>query len=95
MAIEYESIIQKMINELQHAKAEKDNHAKMKRHIAKVHVLSELVLDEGPTAEPKENITDQEIKAMLGKESTKINNQQPNKTSLGADQENEGSIFDF
>lgn len=95
MAIEYESIIQKMITELQSAKAEQNNHVQMKRHIAKVQVLSELVLDENPTIETKDNITDREMKAMLGKEETKINNQQLNKTSLGADQENTGSIFDF
>ncbi len=95
MAIEYENIIRKMITELQHAKAERNNHAKMKRHIAKVHVLSELVLDEETPTESKDNITDQEIKAMLGKQQTRINNSQLSKTSLDADQENTGSIFDF
>ena len=95
MAIEYESIIQKMITELQSAKAEQNNHVQMKRHIAKVHVLSELVLDENPAIETKDNITDREMKAMLGKEEAKINNQQLNKTSLDADQDNAGSIFDF
>lgn len=94
MAVEYESIIQKMITELQHAKAVQNNHTKMKRHIAKVQALSELILDEASKieTEAKVNITDQEIKAMLGKE--KVNNQQLNK-SLGADQEDDGSIFDF
>lgn len=95
MSIEYENIIEKMITELQQAKVEQSNHAKMKRHIAKVHVLSELVLDENPAKETKETITDLEIKAMLGKEQTKTNNQQLDKTSLGSDQENTGSIFDF
>lgn len=95
MAIEYENIILKMITELQHAKAEQNNHAKMKRHIAKVHVLSELLLDEDSTTSSEEKITDQEIKAMLGKGQIKTNNQQLGKTSLDADQENPGSIFDF
>lgn len=95
MAIEYDSIIQKMITELKHAEEARNNHAKMKRHIAKVHVLSELVLDEETTGESKDNITDQEIKAMLGKEQVKVNNCKLEKPSLDADQENPGSIFDF
>lgn len=95
MGIEYERIIQKMITELQYAKAAQNNYAKMKRHIAKVHVLSELVLDEEPTAESKDHITDQEIKAMFGKQQVRTNNQQLSKTKLDADQESTGSIFDF
>lgn len=92
MAVEYENIIQKMITELQQAKATQHNHAAMKRHIAKVHVLSELVLDESPTINTGDQITDLEIKAMLGNEQVKINNE---KTSKNADADDSASIFDF
>lgn len=93
MAVEYEYIIQKMINELQHAKLEHSNHTKMKRHIAKVQALSELVLDENPTTiDTEDHITEQEIKAMLGQEKTKVNNHQPSKPD---NKGNDGSIFDF
>lgn len=95
MAIEYENIIQKMITELQHAKIEKNNYATMKRHITKVHVLSELILDEELPVKSTDNITSQELKAMLGNEQKKTNNQPLGKTSLDADQEDPGSIFDF
>lgn len=95
MAIEYESIIRKMITELQYAKTEHHNYAKMKRHIAKVHVLSELILDEESPGKSTDNITSQEIKAMLGNDKDKTKNQQLGKSSLDADQEDPGSIFDF
>jgi len=97
VAIEYESIIQKMITELQHAKTELHHYAKMKRHIAKVQVLSELILDEESPGKSTDNITNQEIKAMLGNEQaeTRMNNQLLGKSSSDADQEDPGSIFDF
>lgn len=95
MAIEYESIIQKMITELQYAKTEQHHYAKMKRHIANVHVLSELILDEESPGKSTDNITSQEIKAMLGNNKNNTNNQSLGKSSLDADQEEPGSIFDF
>jgi len=95
VAIEYENIIQKMITELQHAKTEQHNYAKMKRHIAKVHVLSELILDEESPRKSTDNMTSQEIKAMIGNNKNNMNNQQLGKSSLDADQEDPGSIFDF
>ena len=95
MAVEYESIIQKMMIELHQAKEAQNNYAKMKHHIAKVQVLSELVLEERSTIGSTDHITDQEIKAMVGKKEKKINHDQLSKPLLSTDQENEGSIFDF
>ena len=95
MAIEYESIIQKMMTELQRAKAEQSDFAKMKQHIAKVNALSELILDEESSTKKTDDITSQEIKAMLGSEQAKGNNQLLDKTTVDADREDTGSIFDF
>lgn len=102
MAVENERIIEKMLTELQRAKAEQQNQVKMKRHLANVQVLCELILEEGVQAKPAlsstQEITADEMKAMIGNQQTKkndFNKQQISKTVSNHKEDTGGSLFDF
>lgn len=101
MAVENERIIQKMINELQQAKNEQNNRAIMKRHLTKVQALCELILEEDLPTDSKSDVTDQEMRAMIGAEQTRINNakqqqfEQLSKPFIDEEKENSDSLFDF
>lgn len=101
MAIESDRIIQKMINELKQAKIVKSNQLQMKRHLLKVQVLCELMIEENIPENHDHSITESEIKAMIGnKQSDQHHVKQQKIKSAGKstiyDEENDGgSLFDF
>ncbi|MUK89600.1 hypothetical protein GMD78_14625 [Ornithinibacillus sp. L9] len=95
MAIADETIIQKMIDELQKAKQEK-SHTKMLNHIEHVRLLSDLFVttDYEPTKKvQKEEISEAEMKAMLGESKKQPSYRKT--TDLDEDDANGNSIFDF
>ncbi|SHG68404.1 YwdI family protein [Ornithinibacillus halophilus] len=97
MAITNEKIIQKMMTEIQHAKANQQNHEKMIKHIEKIHLLCELFLDEKEISSvvsepPSQEISPEEMKAMLGKSNKPTTYQ---RSTLDDDEGNGDSIFDF
>lgn len=101
MAVENERIIEKMMNELEQAKVAQHDHGKMKRHIANVQLLCELMVEESSTASTQQEISDHELKAMIGKQQAQkeqINTQKVNqysKTDIYDDHKSSDSLFDF
>lgn len=99
MAIPNETILIKMMNELKEAQLNQNNHRQMVKHIENVRLLSELIIEEdsvGPeskSAIPK-NISDDEMKAMLGDTGTKKIND-TDESEVDHDNANGKSIFDF
>lgn len=94
MAVENETIIQKMKTELNQAQQKGADKEAMKKHIASIQLLCDLLLDEKLAAPPVDNeITEEEMKAMIGKSETK---QSHKKTTIKDDEDANGdSIFDF
>lgn len=103
LAIANTTIISKMIDELEKAKIKKDDQKVMKRHIANVQLLCELILedvDEDARPVSDSEVTAQEIKAMLGEKYSQQGKKisQKNQSSQSTDkydQANSDSIFDF
>ena len=95
MAVENNTIIKKMMDELNLAKENQHNHDIMVRHISNVKVLCDLFIEEdsAPIAVTKDKvsdeISDEELKAMIG------NQGQLKKTVIDDEEDNGGSIFDF
>ncbi|UJL46026.1 YwdI family protein [Virgibacillus sp. NKC19-16] len=93
MEVGNNTVIQKMITELNHAK-EQHNQDKMIKHIENVRLLCDLFLEEdSPSTGNKEAISAEEMKAMLGKQSSE--NKQRTSTKMDHDVANGDSIFDF
>ncbi|WP_077329402.1 YwdI family protein [Virgibacillus siamensis] len=91
MAVANETIIQKMIDELN--KAQGKDESGMKKHIANVQLLCDLML-EGDRAEPVDhNLSKEEMKAMIGKNSTA--DVKPARRVTVDDGANGESLFDF
>lgn len=94
------TIINKMIKELHIAKEKTNDREELLTHIGHVKLLCELFLEDDAAATPvvaketSSEITEQEIKAMLGEKQ-----QQPSakteQTSIEYDEANGDSIFDF
>lgn len=101
MAVENKRMIDKMMNELQQAKDLQHDPIKMKRHIAKVQVLCEVMLEESSTTNTEKGISDHELKAMIGKQQSQkeqVNTQKVNmysKTDIYDEDTNDDSLFDF
>lgn len=99
MAVANRTIIKKMIDELEKAKAYKGNQKKMKQHIAHVRLLCDLILeDEGnnESSVDSTSISKQEAKAMLGDQYHVQNKEKKHKKSaINYEDENVDSIFDF
>ncbi|GIO24363.1 YwdI family protein [Oceanobacillus sp. J11TS1] len=107
MAVSNEIIIDKMIHELQEAKRKAHHQDQVKKHMENVRLLSELFISAEPDSatmaagktrvnieDTEEHISETEMKAMLGKESSiKVVNPQKNK--LNDEDANGDSIFDF
>lgn len=98
MGVSYETMIQKMLDELQQAKKQKSDQ-QMKKHINHVKILCDLILEnKSPTtnqtndAKDIDNLTEEEMIAMVG--SNRAKKQDQKKTNYhqitGGD-----SIFDF
>lgn len=99
MAIPNEKILNKMMNELQEAKLNQANQRRMVKHIENVRLLSELLIEgdsDGSALKPTSptEITDDEMKAMLGGTSTK-KTKDPDESKADHDQVNGKSILDF
>lgn len=93
MAVGNNTVIQKMITELNQAKEQHDQD-KMIKHIENVRLLCELLLEEDPSPTgDKEGISAEEMKAMLGKQAGE--NKKVKSTSVDHDGANGDSIFDF
>ncbi|GAA0436044.1 hypothetical protein GCM10008983_10850 [Lentibacillus halophilus] len=96
MAVTNDTIIQKMEKELAEAKRLSNDDAGMKAHIAHIHLLCELLLEEKPkSATPSSSdMTADEMKAMLGQEMTgkPLEGTEKRTEQDGA---NGHSIFDF
>ncbi|WP_164667533.1 YwdI family protein [Virgibacillus doumboii] len=93
MAVANETIIQKMMNELTEAKKKANDSKSMEKHIANVQLLCELLLGEiSATPSTDNEITEEEMKAMIGTNDTK---RKYTKTTINDDDANGDSIFDF
>lgn len=96
MAVANDTIIRKMIDELNQAKTNQNNHAKMVKHIASVRLLCDLFLDEEPSAgEDLNDITPEEMKAMIGGKGNTEKKGSFQKRPLEDDNANGDSLFDF
>ncbi|GGP15328.1 YwdI family protein [Oceanobacillus neutriphilus] len=105
MAVSNEIIINKMIRELEEAKRKTHQQDQVKKHMENIHLLSELFLsasqDQNKTnqiqvnmEDTEEHISEAEMKAMLGKQSSiKVVN--PKQKKLNDEDANGDSIFDF
>lgn len=102
MAVENETILNKMMNELNKAKESQHDKDKFKQHIEHVKLLCELFIDEENTivekSVTKQEFSEAELKAMIGEPEVikKIQQQQIKKIeTLDHDDANGNSIFDF
>ncbi|CDO05108.1 YwdI [Oceanobacillus picturae] len=98
MAVANETIIQKMMKELQQAKANKYDDRIVQQHVRSVRLLCDLFLEDEQTTQSEttkiDDISTEELKAMMGKDATgKQSNKQQN--FLDDDEGNGDSIFDF
>ncbi|SET75594.1 hypothetical protein SAMN05216389_12515 [Oceanobacillus limi] len=103
MAVADETIIEKMIQELQKANKQ-SNQSKKRKHIENVRLLCDLFLPEKELEEDfssndlNEEITPEEMKAMLGETNSttsKSNTSYRKTTALDEDDANGKSLFDF
>lgn len=94
MVVSKQVIIKKMINELQVA-AQEQNEEDVHQTIASVRLLCDLILEDEPskvaTEDRKQSITDEELKAMLGKSEKRAEDVK----QRHQDDANGDSIFDF
>lgn len=91
MAVANSTIIQKMMKEVQQAQLQQDNKQMLIKHIANVHMLCELLLEEHEQGISTVDMQ-QELKIMMGDSEKKI---PMKKTIMNHDQANGDSIFDF
>ncbi|RLL42843.1 hypothetical protein D8M04_14945 [Oceanobacillus piezotolerans] len=98
MAVSNNTIINKMIAELQKARELEHQEEKVIKHIENVRLLCDLFLEEDTvTRESSTEITQTELKAMLGEKGTSQTQSNTFKRSYDpqADDANGSSIFDF
>lgn len=102
MAVQNDTILDKMMLELQHAKQAHQNQATMLKHIANIRLLCDLFLTEeepATTFPAKKNSLDisaAELKAMMGKEDHQGATPAFKKSIELDDEDGNGkSIFDF
>ncbi|WP_138420479.1 YwdI family protein [Aquibacillus sediminis] len=101
MAITNESIINKMLHELENAKAKKDRDDAVREHIRAVRSLCDLILDQSSDVTSKQPTAsnEQELKAMMG--SLEFPQASPKQTSIQKQstidhgEANGKSLFDF
>ncbi|MFZ3578544.1 YwdI family protein [Virgibacillus sp. DJP39] len=100
MAISNETILKKMMDELQQAQTKAANHDQMAKHIGNVRLLSDLIMDADHADESVKKTTDlndfslDEMEVMLGKANTnKVTDSKHNEDDQ--DDANGKSIFDF
>lgn len=102
MAVTNETIIQKMMQELNKAKAVSHQKEHMTKHIEHVKLLCELLLEEKEDRvnktmpmTTKTRITAAEMKAMMGSTENERTTSTSNDNSIDHDGANGDSIFDF
>jgi hypothetical protein len=101
MAVNNETVLQKMMAELQQAKQLKDNETAMLKHIQHIRLLCDLFLDEEEmpvtSLRRPDNIESAEMKAMLGEKgyNKELAEQQGKRDQIDHDGANGDSIFDF
>lgn len=91
MVIKNETVIHKMINELQAALVKSNDSQKVAKHIENVQLLCELLLDGANKTIESNEITSREMQVMVGEKVKKQNT----KKSITHDKANGDSIFDF
>ncbi|WP_174614980.1 YwdI family protein [Virgibacillus ihumii] len=92
MAVANETIIKKMINELN--KARDADEKSVKNHIANVQLLCDLMLEGDKPQTEKTSITNAEMKAMIGENGNqKVEPVQ--RSTINDDDANGDSLFDF
>lgn len=98
LAVSNETIIQKMMKELQLALEKPNNEQWLVKHIANVQVLCELILDQDET-EQEMHIPEKERQMMFGDtlkgKETEGSLKQSKTSKLDEDDANGESIFDF
>lgn len=99
MAVANETIIQKMMDELRQAKEKQAESENMTKHIEHVRLLCDLLLreteEEISAHVSSQEITQEEMKAMLGKQTEQAKPATPKKTVIDHDGANGESLFDF
>ncbi|SFE08294.1 hypothetical protein SAMN05216238_10832 [Lentibacillus persicus] len=96
MAVSTETVLQKMKQELAEAQQSSADQATMKKHIANIQLLCELLMEEEPSSSEKQtsrDITAKEMKAMMGNKSVRKGTE-PEHT-INHEGANGESIFDF
>ncbi|TRM10822.1 hypothetical protein FH966_03290 [Lentibacillus cibarius] len=94
MAVTNDTIIQKMQKELAQAKQLTGDERAMKKHIANIHLLCELLLEEESVPGAGSDFTAEEMKAMIGTTTFPTPRETTGKV-LEEDGANGDSIFDF
>ncbi|ASN04012.1 YwdI family protein [Virgibacillus necropolis] len=100
MAIPNETILKKMMHELQQAQLSQSNHSQMVRHIENVRLLSDLIVDDGHVEQQERSrspkaISDDEMKAMFGSGTSSKKTNEKHESEAERDDANGKSIFDF
>jgi Family of unknown function (DUF5327) len=102
MAVANVTIINKMITELNKAKADPENTSEITKQISHVRLLCDLLLEEQPKTvnqTDEHTISQLELKAMIGEQdASKVFQQHQdlgNSSKLDLDDANGDSIFDF
>lgn len=97
MAVPYESIFQKMMQEIQEARMVVGDHAEMKRRIANVKLLCELILEEetGSAAKRESQKSTTESVQNAHVKHVQYSGEHGNIRKVTDDDANGNSIFDF
>lgn len=101
MPVGNDTVLKKIMHELQQAMNKQQKQEEMLKHIANIKLLCDLFLmDEGmgSSGNREDEISAAELKAMLGEKQTQASSQQPTfKKSIELDDEdgNGDSLFDF
>jgi len=95
MAVANETIINKMITELNQAKENELSPEKMVKHIANVRLLCDLFLEEDSVKPDAKAASQAELKAMIGEEGMNKQLHHKEKSSIDHDDANGDSLFDF
>ncbi|MCT2538257.1 YwdI family protein [Aquibacillus koreensis] len=99
MAISDQTVLTKMMNELQEALNKSGQTNVVREHVRAVRLLCDLILDSEPestgTTEPKPSIDQLELKKMMGNLGQSQPNTTPPTRKIDDEEANGDSIFDF
>ncbi|GGJ82975.1 hypothetical protein GCM10007063_01830 [Lentibacillus kapialis] len=94
MAVATDTILKKMQRELTEAQHMSADDSIVKKHIANIQLLCELLNEEQPLPESKQEMTDRELKAMMG-DAAAEQQPGPGRNPIDHDDANGKSLFDF